>query len=454
MVSVNQKLNRWTDSVRNYLFASPVFNRESRKTWGIGDFRREIETCIQAPFGEVDARSRVAGLGAAYLALAPPARLEVLRLLVAEFGIDGTEVDACITAYQGADEGTRDRAAAALREAVKPRRMALLTRFTSLSDGVKFLVDMRSQLLGSDDPALKTLDADLKELFQLWFDPGFLDIQRITWNSSASLLEKLMDYEANHSIISWRDLKNRLDGDRRCYTLFHPRMPQEPLAILHVALCRGMAANVQELLDVTSPMADPEQVDTAVFYSVTSPQKGLLGISFGEFIIKQAVKELRAELPDLSTFVTLSPVPGFRAWLENHLEEQDFSRLPFAVASLGTALDSIARGERPEWHGEFANLLQRKCLEYLTTLHKGRPINPVTRFHLRNGACIQRINFMGDTSANGIASGAGMMVNYGYNLKHLESNLLRLHQGKLAVSNALLKAARQAGLEVAQLAGV
>src|SRR5690606_13595453 len=127
-----------------------------------------------------------------------------------------------------ADEGTRDRAAAALREAVKPRRMALLTRFTSLSDGVKFLVDMRSQLLGSDDPALKTLDADLKELFQLWFDPGFLDIQRITWNSSASLLEKLMDYEANHSIISWRDLKTRLDGDRRCYTLFHPRMPQEP----------------------------------------------------------------------------------------------------------------------------------------------------------------------------------------------------------------------------------
>jgi len=453
---MNQKLSRWTREVRKYLFASPVFNREADRNWALDEFRRQVDTCISAPFGEVDARSRAARIGGAYLARDTAGRLEVLRLLLTDFGVDQAAVDTCLRAFQQAPADARELAAVALREALKPRRLALLTRFTSLKDGVKFLVDMRTELLDvlREEPGLKALEQDLAGLFSLWFDPGFLDIQRVTWSSSASLLEKLMAYEANHSIISWQDLKNRLDGDRRCYTLFHPRMPQEPLAILHVALCRGVATNVQALLDVNSPPTDPELADTAVFYSVTSPQRGLLGISFGEFIIKQAVKDLRSELPDLDTFVTLSPVPGFRKWLEQNLDTGDVAALPFSPAALGEAIDIVASGQQPSWRAELEQLLQRKCLLYLTTLANGRPLNSVTRFHLRNGAYIHRVNFMGDRSANGLASSAGMMVNYGYNLKGMERNLVHLHQGKLPVAGGLLKAAKQSGLDSSHLVAV
>ncbi len=456
MPTVNQKLSRWGLNVKKYLFTAPGNQVAANSAWELEDFRQSVEFCINAPFGEVDARHRAAELGAAYTACNQDLQRQVLIMLTEEFGNDDALINKHIQQYQAADDIGRKQAATALREALKPRRFALLTRFTSLADGVRFLVDMRAQVLEllRQGDKLATLDADLTELFRLWFDPGFLDVQRVTWSSSASLLEKLMEYEANHSIVSWQDLKNRLDGDRRCYTLFHPRMPEEPLAILHVALTKGIASNVQHLLDVNNPYTNPEDADTAVFYSITSPQKGLRGISFGEYLIKQAVKELRSELPDLRTFVTLSPVPGFRPWLEKNFVEGDFDQLPFSATTFGAALASLGTAAKPIWLPELENLLKRKCLQYLTTMDRGRPINSVARFHLRNGAYIHRINLFGDMSENGINSAAGMMVNYGYSLKHMEENLTTLQSGKLPVAAGLYKSARQLGLSVEHLVSV
>ncbi len=261
-----------------------------------------------------------------------------------------------------------------------------------------------------------------------------------------------MEYEAIHSIVSWDDLKNRLEQDRRCYTLFHPHMPGEPLTILHVALTRGVATNVQELLRMDTSPAQADQADTAVFYSITSPQRGLRGISFGEYLIKRAVRELQSELPDLKTFVTLSPIPGFRLWLEKHLDESDCADLPVGPESLHQALEQVAAGEKPRWLPALEKLMHRKCLEYLiSTDERGRPLNPVTRFHLRNGAFIHRINFMGDCSENGLKSACGMMVNYGYKLKTLETNLASSYEGKLAVSPRILRQAKSEKLDTAHL---
>ena len=200
-----------------------------------------------------------------------------------------------------------------LRTALNAPRIKLLTQFNALPEGVKFLVDMRAELLrfGREDRGLVGLEADLKGLLAAWFDIGFLELKRITWDSPAALLEKLSVYEAVHQVRSWTDLKNRLDSDRRCFAFFHPRMPSEPLIFVEVAMVSGMAADVQALLDVKAPVIDPRSADTAIFYSISNAQRGLAGISFGGFLIKRVVDQLSAEFPKLKTFATLSPIPGF-----------------------------------------------------------------------------------------------------------------------------------------------
>ena len=184
-----------------------------------------------------------------------------------------------------------------------------------------------------DDKLLAALEADLRGLLAAWFDIGFLELQRIDWHSPAALLEKLVGYEAVHEIRSWRDLKNRLDSDRRCYAFFHPRMPDEPLIFVEVALVQGLAGSVQRLLDEKAPLLDPREADTAIFYSISNCQQGLAGISFGNFLIKRVVEELSGEFRNLKTFATLSPIPGFRAWLDEKLADR----------SAGTA---VGRGVR------------------------------------------------------------------------------------------------------------
>ncbi len=417
--------------------------------------------CLEARGGEVSARMRAAELGETYLELDGDGRRRFLEVLAGEFALDGAALDAAIEAYQQADDPeVKRKAERRLRQASTPSRIKLLTQFNSLPEGVKFLVDLRADLLELPDRALALddLDADLRDLLASWFDTGFLDLARITWDSPAALLEKLIAYEAVHEIRSWDDLRHRVESDRQLYALFHPRMPEEPLAFVEVALVKGIARNVQALLDGAAPRADPEAADTAIFYSISNTQKGLRGISFGEFLIKRVVQRLSTELPRIKTFATLSPVPGFRAWLDQAPQETVEGAFSEAerggVRALGGSDDPQAALAailaRPDWPQD---PVIRKALEgpllrlgaryFQERRAGGEPIDPVARFHLKNGARLEHLNWLGDSSAQGLARSAGLMVNYRYLLGEMEQNHeAYMNQGRIAMSAEVKALAR------------
>src|SRR5271167_2717435 len=303
--------------------------------------RQQMLSCLDGRGGEVTARARAADLGRTFLSLDSDGRERFLRVLAGEFDVDRREIDRCCTALisvSGADQ--RAATERALRAALEPPRITLLRQFNALPEGVKFLVDRRAELidLGRRDPLLSGLEEDLKRLLANWFDIGFLELKRIGWEAPAALLEKLMAYEAVHEIRSWTDLKNRLEADRRCFAFFHPRMPDEPLIFVEVALVAGMAGDVNSLLDEAAPIGDPQAADAAIFYSISNCQHGLAGISFGNFLIKRVVELLSAEFRNLKTFATLSPVPGFRRWLDARLGDADATLLTDAEANALLAL--------------------------------------------------------------------------------------------------------------------
>jgi malonyl-CoA decarboxylase len=278
-----------------------------------------------------------------------------------------------------------------------------------------------SSRIGKNDPLFEGLADDLRSLLASWFDVGFLELHRITWRSPALILEKIIAYEAVHAIQGWADLKNRLDSDRRLYAFFHPRMPDEPLIFVEVALTRGMAGDIQKLLDEHAPLEDVEKADTAIFYSINNAQRGLNGVSFGNFLIKRVVDALTHELPNLKTFATLSPIPGFRGWAEKN--------------GLAGVID-----------GSNESTLLPLVARYLNELNPdtGKARDPVAQFHLSNGARMERLNWQADCSAKGLAQSCGVMVNYLYRLSDIEANHeAYTGQGKVAVSTsikALLKA--------------
>lgn len=421
--------------------------------------RAQMTACLEVRGGEVSARARAAALGRAYLGLAPEGRARFLRLLAGEFGPDRSAVNAAVARLQSVPEGDPSRAAAerVLRAALEPPRLRLLTQFNALPEGVKFLVDLRAELmdLARGDPALTALEADLKGLLTAWFDVGFLELQRITWHSPACVLEKIMAYEAVHAIQGWEDLKNRLDSDRRLYAFFHPRMPDEPLIFVEVALVNGMAGDVHELLDPQAPVGDPDQADTAIFYSINNAQKGLNGISFGNFLIKRVVDALSREFERLRAFATLSPMPGFRSWLEDRISRGEPGLLTGSEHRLLTSLsDGLgAKGSLKAvlhtegWHGDPAlaepvrGALTRLAARYIVQEKKGsdgRAQDPVAHFHLSNGARVERLNWLADTSPKGLKQSYGLMINYLYKLDEIEAN----HEaysasGKVAVSSGI-----------------
>ena len=274
----------------------------------------QMRACMNARGGEVSGRNRAAKLAQAYLALNAEGRLSFLRSLAA-FDSDPAAVRTAVERLSdAADADAQAAARAELRRVLEPPRLRLLTQINTIPDGVKFVVDLRAEMLQASadgDKRIQALETDLKGLLASWFDVGFLELRRIDWSSPASLLEKLVQYEAVHRIRTWRDLKNRLDSDRRCYAFFHPRMPDEPLIFVEVALVKGLADSVQRLLDEKAPVLDPREADTAIFYSINNCQRGLDGISFGNFLIKRVVELLSQELPNVKTFATLSPIPGF-----------------------------------------------------------------------------------------------------------------------------------------------
>jgi malonyl-CoA decarboxylase len=422
---------------------------------------QQMQSCLDGRVGAVTARARAAELGRTYLALDPAGRERFLKLLAREFDVDHDEIKRRCESLSGVQEPV-ERAAVerALRDALEPPRIALLRQFNALPEGVKFLVDRRAELIdfGRRDPLLSGLEQDLKRLLGDWFDIGFLELKRITWGSPAALLEELMAYEAVHEIRGWTDLKNRLDADRRCFAFFHPRMPDEPLIFVEVAVVSGMAGDIHALLDETAPIGNPQAADTAIFYSISNCQRGLDGISFGDFLIKRVVDALAIELPRLKIFATLSPVPGFRAWLDREARAAPGGLLlpgeRTAIEALGEELpqgDLPALLEHEDWHldqrigGALREPLIRLCARYLlrerTTY--GRALDPVAHFHLSNGARVERLNWLGDVSPKGLQQAAGIMVNYRYQLDEIESNHEAYRaEGRAAASTALRNLAR------------
>jgi len=402
--------------------------------------REQMQSCLESRGGEVSARSRAATLGHTYLELDKKGRERFLKILAEDFDIDDEAVSQELTVLQGIEPHERGVAYAKLRQALEPGRVKLLMQFNGLPEGVKFLVDLRADLtrLTRKSASFRALDNDLRQLLTSWFDVGFLELRQITWDAPASLLEKLIAYEAVHEIRSWDDLKNRLDSDRRCFAFFHPRMPDEPLIFVEVALVNGLAGNVQELLDEDAPVIDPDDADTAIFYSISNAQRGLAGISFGGFLIKRVVDELQGEFSGLKTFSTLSPIPGFRNWLDTALAGD----APVLNADESEALRKVAAlsGETQNplqiilstsnWLDDelISNavmpVLMRLCARYLLK-EKGRgdrALDPVAHFHLTNGALVERLCWKGNASASGMERSYGLMVNYLYKLDKIEEN--------------------------------
>ncbi|HEX7970134.1 MAG TPA: malonyl-CoA decarboxylase, partial [Stellaceae bacterium] len=424
--------------------------------------RAQLRACLDGRGGAVSARARAADLGRTYLALNATGRERFLRLLAEEFDVDHRAVAALgERLIDAGNEQARRVVERELRAALEPPRVELLRQFNGIPEGVKFLVDMRAELMsmGRNDAMLAGLELDLKMLLASWFDVGFLELKRITWDAPAALLEKLIVYEAVHEIRSWTDLKNRLEADRRCFAYFHPRMPEEPLIFVEVALVSGMSDDVQSLLDETAPVGDPIGADTAIFYSISNCQRGLAGISFGDFLIKRVVDDLARELPHIKTFATLSPVPGFRAWLEKRVAEEGDDlltagerkslqqQLPSELSKLGIT-GMLAR---PRWHEDAAVAqalrvpLLRLAARYLMLEKgaRGRAFDPVAHFHLTNGARMERLNWCADLSPKGVRQSAGIMINYLYRLHEIEENHEAYSgEGRIAASAAMSRLAK------------
>src|SRR3954470_1418115 len=407
--------------------------------------RQRMLNCLDGRGGEVTARAGAAELGRSYLALNATGRERFLRLVAEEFDTDHEAVvERCDAVLRAEDPGARMAAERALRAALTAPRVTLLRQFNALPEGVKYLVDRRAELIGiaGQDSALRGLADDLRDLLANWFDIGFLELRRITWESPAALLEKLIAYEAVHEIRGWTDLKNRLEADRRCFAFFHPRMPDEPLIFVEVALVSGIAGNIDTLLGEAAPMGSPQAADSAIFYSISNCQRGLVGISFGDFLIKRVVDAPASELPRLKTFATLSPLPGFRAWLTAEAE-----RGGLLLPAEAKAVDSIGAGigakdadeallrllDRPDWVDEpktaaaLREPLLRLSARYLLYARTptGRALDPVAHFHLSNGARVEQLDWLGDRSPKGLQQSTGIMVNYLYRLGGTEGQ----HEG-------------------------
>jgi malonyl-CoA decarboxylase len=357
----------------------------------------------------------------AYQGLDERCRQEFFDVLARAYSPSPDAVAAAAEAYRS-DPSVENLAR--LQENVEPARQELFRRLNMTPGGTAALVEMRSVLLKElkAHPQWRVIDADLRHLLRSWFNRGFLRLERIDWRTSAMVLEKLIQYEAVHAIQGWRDLRRRLDSDRRCFAFFHPQLPAEPIIFIEVALTRGMSAHVQPLLDIKAPVGATGSADCAMFYSITNCQEGLRGISFGNLLIKQVAEELKREFPHLRRFATLSPVPGFRGWL-------DEERVRNAIGAAGSGQFALLeRLEDAAWHlGEvppaLQTLLTSLCAHYLVHAKQGQePLDPVARFHLANGAALERLNWMGDSSEQGMARSAGLMVNYVYWLAEVERN--------------------------------
>jgi acyl-CoA synthetase (AMP-forming)/AMP-acid ligase II len=374
--------------------------------------------------GEASGTAMAGDVLARWRALDAGERKAFLTALADRFGADKERLEGAIHAYQRQPDPA---ATTALHEAAEPRRQELIRRLNLAPGGTRALVDMREELLRlrSGSAALKAVDADFFHLFSSWFNRGFLALHRIDWATPASILEKIIHYEAIHAINDWDELRRRLEPpDRRCFGFFHPQLQDEPLIFVEVALTDGIPDGIATVLDPKRVPIAADEATTAVFYSLSKCHRGLAGVSFGNFLIKQVVENLRRELPKLSTFVTLSPVPGFAAWLDRERKSATSAYVSDKDKEALIALDV------PGWHNDARSRelvrapMLRAAAHYFLTVRSpsGGVVDAVARFHLGNGARLERLNFLADRSPNGLRQSYGLMVNYLYDLDDIESN--------------------------------
>jgi len=400
---------------------SSVFER----SWTLlaADDQRDMTALCEAIFsekGEVSGTKVAAALLAKYEELSSEDKLQFFRDVVTNYDLDPDAIIASAEAYK------EDQTPALLSELTRqaePKRRELLRRLNQVPGATEKLVHMREDLLDflKSNPELASFDADFEHMFSTWFNRGFLVLKPIDWATPANILEKIIEYEAVHAINDWDDLRRRLQPlDRSCFAFFHPAMPEEPLIFVEVALTKGVPVSVDTLLAEDRAPLSGMDADTAVFYSISNCQKGLRGVSFGNFLIKQVANDLALEFLSLKNFVTLSPIPGFRKWLTKTYGETENATIREILAVLADQASFFNGNGNATYEKSLKTLLAKYYLD--AKRDDGLPIDPVSRFHLGNGASLMQFNWMADVSDKGFLQSAGMMVNYKYDLATVEEN--------------------------------
>jgi malonyl-CoA decarboxylase len=416
-----------------------------------------VELCeeVLSGRGEASGVALAREILARYAALTIGPRIAFFEALAQRFGADPARMEQAIAAWR-ADPS--DATAAEIHAASEPRRQELFRRLNLAPGGTAALVRMREQLMDSLDHRedLRAVDDDFVHLFSSWFNRGFLVLRRIDWSTPAIVLEKIIRYEAVHEIHDWQDLRRRIDSpDRRCYAFFHPALVDEPLIFVEVALTRDIPAAIAPILAKEREVMEPEKTRAATFYSISNCQRGLAGVSFGNFLIKQVVEEVSREMPKLSIFVTLSPVTNFADWLKQERAEEKSAALNEADKAVLTALDQPAWWTNEETAAQVQDTVMRAAAWYYLRARnrRGLPVDAVARFHLGNGARLERINWLGDTSERAMAQAYGLMVNYQYDLDDIEKNHESYAEGPTVVASGSVQRLLRPPLELVPITG-
>ena len=410
--------------------------------------RKLVQACQQllSERGEASGVSLAQETLALYAQLSKEEQSAFFQALKTDFSPDPAKVLAAATAYAASPDSEH---LSQLTHHAEPPRQELLRRLNRAPGGTRVIVGMREKLLDAlpKDRELRQVDDDFHHLLQSWFNPGFLRIARVDWNTPATLLEQLIRHEAVHEIRGWNDLRRRLQDDRRCFAFFHPALPDEPLIFVEVALLAEMPDAIEPLINIDTTPTPQKAFQLAAFYSISNCQPGLRGVSLGNFLIKQVAALLASEFGRVKHFCTLSPIPGFRDWLRRVIVSPDHAEI-FSKPTR-ESLENVRRAMGPLLDKSVADLraaervrekcaqdLERLCAAYL--LGAGEPDgmtrDPVARFHLNNGARMERLNVAGDLSDKGLKQSLGMMVNYVYDLKTIERNHQQFVAGKTEAS--------------------
>ncbi len=425
----------WDEAVNTSFFSEMLQSIADRSRALIKRERREpahersagiVELCeeLLSGRGEASGVALAQEILASYAELTTGPRIAFFEALATTFGHDRSGIDRAVAEWRAAPS---DETAAGLHEASEPRRLELFRRLNLAPGGTAALVRMREQLLDAMDhrDELAVVDNDFIHLFSSWFNRGFLVLRRIDWSTSASVLEKIIRYEAVHEIRDWADLRRRIDPpDRRCYAFFHPALVDEPLIFVEVALTREIPAAIAPILSDKREPVEPQRATAAVFYSITNCQRGLAGVTFGHFLIKQVVEEVSREVSRVASFVTLSPAPNFAEWLRRERGNAVSLALDEGDREALSALDNADWWRSPDTAERVREPLVRAAAWYYLRARNGRglPVDSVARFHLGNGARLERLDWLADTSERALKQSHGLMVNYLYDLDYIERN--------------------------------